>query len=329
MRLMFIYTSQNTLSHLDSNIISAFKTLEKNLEDFTFGSVFYNSMQDLLKISHKVRSFRPDVILKCHPNVPASLINMLKKYATVGIWVVNDPYNLMIHEKSVKPYDFVISQDASCVSFYNQKNKPCIHLPLAVNPKKYHPMKVPEKYQYDISFIGNAWPERIPIIDNLAPFLLKKKFIIIGKNWNKLKSYKKMQPYIIDTLIPPREVAKYYNGSKIILNIHRGHNDVKMNHKKLPAFTPNNRTFDIAACSAFQLCDCRQGLDHLYKINDEVVCYNSLEDLKSKINEYLKNEKERERISNNALRRTLTDHTYEKRLQYLLHCFSKGQHLKK
>jgi spore maturation protein CgeB len=327
MKLLFIYTNQTTLSHLDENIISAFRALQQKVENFFFDCVFYHAAVNLNKIKQKVTSFRPDVILKCHPNIPTSLVLLLKKFAPIGIWVVNDPYDLMIHEKLVQPYSFVITQEASCVSFYARKNKPAIYLPLATNPQKYYPMNVPKKYLYDICFIGNAWPDRVPIFDKLTPFLLSKKFIIIGKRWSKLKNYNKLKPFIIDITIPPKEVVKYYNGTKIVLNIHRGHNDVKKNHLNLPAYTPNNRTFDIAACSSFQLCNYREELNNMYKIGDEIVCYSTLEDLKDKINEYLKNDQNRKRISSNALRRTLEEHTYEKRLQYLINCFSKGEHL--
>jgi spore maturation protein CgeB len=194
---------------------------------------------------------------------------------------------------------------------------------LAVNPAKYRPVNVPPKYRSDICFVGSAFPVRLHFFDQMTPFLLKKRFIIIGQWWERLKNFDHLKHRIHNDPIPPSEVVKYYNGAKIVLNIHRTQNDRRDNHRNLPAYSPNNRTFEIAACRSFQLLSCRRDLPKFYAPGQEMVCFQNLKDLKRKINYYLAHEDEREQIAVKAYRRTLKDHTYRVRLRYLIHLLEK------
>ncbi|MDR6225278.1 CgeB family protein [Desmospora profundinema] len=276
-------------------------------------------------MKRQVRLFKPDIILVLRGSLPPYAIKQLRKIsqAQIGLWEVDDPYNFRNHIKKLPPYHFMITQDSSCVSYYRRLKKTCLHLPLAVNPNLYHPFKVPKEYQYDICFIGSALPIRLKYFDELTPFLLKKNFIIIGQWWEQLKNYNKLKPHIINRTIPPSEVAKYYNGAKIVLNIHRTPNDINQNHLNIPAYTPNNRTFDIAACRAFQLISRRRDLKKFYELDEEIISFKRLRDLKQKIEYYLDHDEERNRIASQAYERTMKDHTYSVRLRYLIHLLEK------
>ncbi|MGM0876120.1 MAG: CgeB family protein [Bacillota bacterium] len=329
MRLLYLSTNKKTLSHLDLNIINAFKQLENEVDHFQFGSIFYNQFyykKNNSNLIRDIKKFKPDIIIvfcKYHLPFPSNIVQKLKEMKIpIGLWVVNDPYNISIHEKLMNPYHFIITQDSGSMDFYRNKGKECFHLPLAASPDKYFPKRVPGKYKFDICFIGNCWPGRDLFFDNIASFLLTKKFIIIGKKWGNLKKYNLMKHHINNTIIPPNQVANYYNGSKIVLNIQRRQNDVHKNPLNLPANTPNNRTFDIAACKSFQLLDCRDGLDLLYNTGEEIVCFKDINDFRQKVDYYLQNNKERERIALNAYRRTINDHTYLARLRNLISMLS-------
>ncbi|WP_054949715.1 CgeB family protein [Numidum massiliense] len=318
MRLFYVSSGKTTLSHLSPNIIGAFKQLARKERQFHFDSLMLKDGKQSL--ARKLVQFRPNVILVFgHDTHSPQLIHQLRAAKVpIGLWVVNDPYNLTNYEQKVRFYDFVVTQEASCVSFYEQRNKPCIHLALATNPANYYPAEVPRKYVSDICFIGNAWPGRIKFFNRLAPFLLQRHFVIVGKWWEGLAQFKKMHAHIVSRTIPPQEVLKYYNGAKIVLNIHRDANDIDKNPYNIPAHTPNNRTFDIAACRAFQLSTAREDFAQFYEIGREMVCYHHVKDLQQKIGYYLQHGNERRRIAQRAYRRTLSDHTYVARLQQLL-----------
>ncbi|MBA4494479.1 glycosyltransferase [Paenactinomyces guangxiensis] len=269
----------------------------------------------------RIQAFRPDFILSFRGScLPGTAVYKLRSLGIpIGVWVVDDPYRLKTHEKLVRPYDLVITQDRRSVSIYKSLKKAALYLPLAVNPEKYKPMVVPDKYKSDICFVGSAFPVRLHFFDTLTPLLLKKKTFIIGQWWNRLKNFQQLKHCIYNKPIPPSEVIKYYNGAKIVLNIHRTPNDRKDNPRNIPAFTPNNRTFEIAACRAFQLTTWRRDLDRLYVPDKEMASFRTLKELREKIHYYLKHDDERERMAVKAYQRTLRDHTYYVRLRYLLH----------
>jgi len=331
MRLFYVSSGcgfhfQHYLSDEDENIISAFREIAGTTPDFHFDT-FLLQREPLKRLSTKLASFRPDFILVFRGyRLPTAAVQQLRKsQVPFGIWVVDDPYRLKTHEQLVKPYPFVFTQDSGSVSFYRSMGKKAFHLPLAVNPAKYRPVRVPAKYRSDICFVGSAFPVRLHFFDQMTPFLLKKRFIIIGQWWERLKNYHKLKHRIRNQPIPPSEVVKYYNGAKIVLNIHRTHNDRRDNHLNLPACSPNNRTFEIAACRSFQLLTCRRDLKRFYVPGQEMVCFQNIQDLKRKINYYLSHDDERNRIAVKSYQRTLRDHTYHVRLRYLLHLLD--QHL--
>lgn len=324
MRLFFItsgcgFSFSPTLTDEDDNIIRAFRQLEKERKGFSFRT-FYLKRENPKYLLPRIRAFRPDVVLVFKGfRFPHKMVNAIQSAGyRVGVWLVDDPYRLKTHYHLVKPYSFVLTQEESCVPFYRKMGKPSFHLPLAVNLEKYGPLpSVPQKYRSDICFIGSGFPVRILMIDKLAPFLRNKDFLLIGQWWHRLKSYSQLRHCIINKPVPPEEVLKYYNGAKIVLNIHRTPNDRHENFKNLPAITPNNRTFEIAGCRAFQLTSARKGLSKFYKSN-EIVTFNGWKDLRKKLEYYLTHKDEREAIAKRAYARTKTHHTYKARLEYLI-----------
>lgn len=323
MRLFFIssgcgFPFQRYLSNEDTNMIQVFQSLSRQRPHFRF-RVFQLIREPIENLWRGIHSFKPDVILVCRGSrLRSSTVWKLRRFRVpVGVWLVDDPYRLQTHERLVKPYHFVITQDSSAMGFYRKKGKICFHLPLAVNPTKYRPMRVPRKYRSDICFIGSGFPARLHTFNRLTPLLMRHRVVIGGQWWEKLKHYRRLKRKIINRPIPPSEVVKFYNGAKIVLNIHRTSNDRGDNHLHLPAYTPNNRTYEIAACRAFQLTTYRRDLDRHFR-QGEIVHFQGVDDLRRKIEYYLAHPEERERIAASAYHRTLREHTYKKRLTQLL-----------
>lgn len=324
MRLFYISSGSGfafspTLTDEDYNIIRAFRHLEKKRKGFQL-ETFLLKRDKWSQLLPRIKAFRPDAVLVFKGfRFPSHYVAAIRKIGyRVGVWFVDDPYRLQTHYELAKPYSFVITQEASCVKFYRQMGKVSFHLPLAVNVNKYTPYPhVPVQYESDVCFVGSGFPARIAVFDQLAPFLSQRHFFIIGQWWHRLKSYPILKHGIMNKPIPPSEVIKYYNGAKIVLNVHRTPNDRHENFKNLPALTPNNRTFEIAACRAFQLTSYRGYLSRYYK-RDELVSFSGWRDLQRKINYYLDHPYERKEVARRAYERTLSHHTYETRLTTLI-----------
>ncbi|GAH07129.1 unnamed protein product, partial [marine sediment metagenome] len=91
------------------------------------------------------------------------------------------------------------------------------------------------------------------------------------------------------------KLPELYMRAKIVLNDH---------HKTMKQFGfINNRTFDLAALKVFQISDYVKGMEEL-----KIVTYRNPEDLREKLDYFLQNENERERIAsiNNELCRDFT-----------------------
>ena len=110
----------------------------------------------------------------------------------------------------------------------------------------------------------------------------------------------------------------YYNlinQSKISLNIH---SDID---RKL--FGYNIRNFEITGCGSCLLVEDGNGLNNIFKKDDECVSYNNYKDLEDKINYLTKNLNVAEKISKNGYKRTLNSHTHFLRSNEFLEDFKK------
>ncbi|HDQ41745.1 MAG TPA: hypothetical protein ENN39_12075 [Desulfonatronum sp.] len=80
----------------------------------------------------------------------------------------------------------------------------------------------------------------------------------------------------------------------------------------------NQRVFDVPACGAFLITDQRRQMDMLFEPGREVAAYASPEEIPDLLRFYLRNPRERKRISLAARKRVLQEHTYDLRLAKLL-----------
>ncbi|WP_062047160.1 glycosyltransferase [Bacillus sp. JCM 19034] len=317
MRILHITSGVPSLSNLDYNMTRAYEMI--NRESKYKIKVLTYTKRNIPTLLAKIKQFNPDYVIVFRVSLASSLLSALKQlHIPVGRWVVDDPHRIDKHLARSKQYDFVITQEASCVPVYERHHIKGIHGPLATNENEYYPMEVSDHYSSDICFIGTPYKNRLTIIDSLADLLKDKKTVIIGPNWNQLKYFSALQRNIKNQTIPPHEVAKYYNGAKIVLNLNRPINDVGFNSNKVKATTPNNRTFDIAACQSFQLTACLKGVETFYEPNSEIICFQNRHELKEQISYYLEHPTERNEIADRAYQRTLRDHTYKVRIESIL-----------
>ena len=157
---------------------------------------------------------------------------------------------------------------------------------------------------FDIIFTGFAFDERIAFFENAVKLGFKIK--LIGNHWKKSKLLNDKA-----TLLPnisPEEIFKHYSNAKIGINI---------NHKQSITGV-NCRTFELCGFGVFQLTDFRKDLINLYNIGEEVVVYENMDDLENKVAYYLKNDAERVKIAVAGMIRTIKDHTYQKRMKYVI-----------
>ena len=196
-----------------------------------------------------------------------------------------------------------------CEAEKNIKN--LFYMPHFVNTEIYKPNKL--KPEVDVMFAGRLDTEyRLNFIIELLKSLPNIKFAwhAIEKHYqdalsrtSEEKLIKKVYQGFIDN---ETDMAKALNNAKIIINMHS---------QGKSSF--NYRTFQTMACQKLMLTDYRSEAGMLFGVN-EIIYYNDLNDIKSKISHYLYNEVDYNKIIKNARARIIKDFDSKKCVEKML-----------
>jgi spore maturation protein CgeB len=185
---------------------------------------------------------------------------------------------------------------------------------MAADPAVHRPLVLADaeqaEYGADLSFVGAGYPNRRALL----PRWLSKdwSFKLWGNEWEgaaDLAPVLQRSGARIDT----ETCMKVFNASAINLNLHSWGGDAL----DPQADFVNPRTFELAACGAFQLTDERALLPDLFT-DEEVVRFRRIEDVPALIRMWLNDSSGRRAIAENARQRVLRQHTYGHRMKELL-----------
>lgn len=281
-----------------------------------------NPFSSLASLKALTKNFKPEAaLILLGFKVPPVIVEWLKNNGVkTAVWFTEDPYFMDRTELLAPLYDYLFTIDSAAKDFYIGKGHiQTFHLPLATSPAIFKPLDVPVKFKSDICLLGYPYPDRIKYVQLLlqnTPYKIK----VIG-NWrNKLFRFRNNPRLTVhDNWVNPPIAAQYYNGANIVLNTHRPHNLMQnKNRIGLHGTSINNRTFDVAACGAFQLIEYKEDLPEHFVQDQEMVSFTNDDELMLKINYYMKFKEERQEIAANAAKRVLEDHTFEKRIDKML-----------
>lgn len=262
------------------------------------------------KIIEIVKQSKPDLIVSTHDYLYPDEINKIKSLsnAQVVLWFPDALSNIKKGLFFTAGYDFMFFVDKYIVeTLRNELGLNTYFLPQACYPKFHHIIseKVEdETYKCDITNAGNSYPSRIALYEKLKdfdfkmwgappPVWMKNKFI------NSIHQNKEVYG---------EEKIKAFSGAKIVLN----------NLHPAVINGVNKRTFEIPACGGFQITKFSDVIGGLFAEGEEIVTYNNFEDLQEKIQYYLENSQEREKIAKAGFIRANKDHTYEVRLKQMI-----------
>lgn len=191
-----------------------------------------------------------------------------------------------------------------------------------------------EERYIDVSFLGSLFLSnklhigRIDIIYNLiknykksyvainfSKFFLLDFFMFIINSIIKfkfLKNFSKFYKIIFIFLFSKKpvfgkEMFKVLKSSKILIN----------KHIEDTEYAGNMRLFEGTGLGCLLITDYKRDLEKLFDIEDEIVLYNNHNQLFEKINHYLKDSKNRLKISKNGYNKTRAIHNYSNRINEL------------
>lgn len=268
---------------------------------------------------------KPDLVLVLDAagrSFPTEQIDRLQnKGIRTAVWFPDDPYHSDTTAAIAPHYDFVFTLEASCVPLYGGLGcQRVYHLPFAVNPNYMRHARVSEMYRNDICFVGSAFWNRVAFFDEIAEYLAGKRFKIVGWWWERMRNYSLLADKIEGVWLSPEDTAKHYSGAKIVINLHRSAEDSShnSNSRNVPASSVNPRLFEISSCATLQLVDNRPELPSLYTPGSDIATFSTSGELVDKIEYYLTHENERREMVKRNLYKTVTEHTYRRRLARML-----------
>jgi spore maturation protein CgeB len=277
-----------------------------------FDAYLYN--QQLLK---KVRRKKPSLLFIIDGKIFSK--NTLQKIRKTGVcaanWFTDDPFDFKTSSRICNYYNYFFTHDSYIIPKYTEKGQRNISfLPFACDPR-IHCRQALTKFEQkefscDVSFVGSIGKQRIELIEKLIDLPIKFKM------WGEISNIDNR--LLIKNHYMGRasgsKMIKIYNSSRIALNVHVGFGEEIERY----GYGTNMRLFELAGCGTFQLVDYKKDIEKLFKIGYEIVCYKSIRDLKDKIQYYLNNPKERERIAQRMQKRAYQEHTYMHRMQEVL-----------
>jgi spore maturation protein CgeB len=260
----------------------------------------------------------PDLVLSLAqaPLILPALEHLRRKKFLTAMWFVENYRHLTYWQQLAAGYDFwFVIQQESCISALKQAGaKNVRYLPMAADPAVHRPLELTqterEEYGSDVSFVGAGYANRREIF----PRLLGRDwtFKLWGNEWDgatELISVLQRSGARIDT----DTCQKVFNASTVNLNLHSWAGT---------GLDPdgdfvNPRTFELAACGAFQLTDRRSLMPSLFA-ESEMATVSSPDELPGKIARWLREPEQRVAMAAQARRRVLAEHTYAHRMRDLL-----------
>lgn len=273
----------------------------------------------LYKINHDftrlVEEVRPDMLLMLHGfTIHASTLRSMKeKYGMITVnWLCDYPreFEIACHYASLFDHFLVSGTDAlRRLRLAGHKN---VHLfPFACEPLYHKPIELSaaegEQLCSDVCFVGSMYPGRMRMLEKISDF----NIAIWGPRWNEVADDFPLYHLVRGGSLDVDGWVSVYAATKIALN-------------NISSFAPyvdnmmNTRLFEILACRKLQLVDTRDDVLMYFTSGDELVCYSSIDELRSQIVYYLNHPEKAQEIAESGYRKVMQLHTYDHRVRELM-----------
>ncbi len=287
---------------------------------FRLERMFKAAADDNIRLLEGVQDHRPDLVLVIKGEVflPEALHFVKKSFSGPLVqWCGDNPFWFPNIIGSLDVYDWFFLSDGHYVpeiERHGARNVGVLYH--AADPDVYTADGEQSSNGADVIFVGDSrhqmghLPEnwhRVEVVEAVARSGVD--LAIFGRGWESLPSgYAAKDCLRGQTLLPASRVAAAYRASKIVLNVH---------HPQIVDGC-NMRTFEAAACGAFQLVDERPSLYELFDPPNDLVIYSDTNELVELVRYYSDHPKERRRAAQKSRRRVLEEHTYTKRFAEMI-----------
>ena len=271
----------------------------------------------------EAKSFIPDFILFfkpifVYPKTVKTLTRLSKVFSWYPDYVLFPKTASSFFYKSIPFFDYHFSFNyENSLEILKYGAKKSIFLPCAADPECHHPVSVSEEEKKqlgaDIVFVGTyAKEKRSEYMEKLCEDGYDVK--VYGNNWEK---YPKEGCLYKRGCIQFKEftcegMSKVFNSAKIVLAFVREHNKE----------TLACRSYEIPACVAFMLHQRTEKIGEVLKEGREAEFFSSYEEMKNKIDFYLKHDDLRGEIARRGEEKIrIGGHLFVDRMKLILDIF--------
>ena len=271
----------------------------------------------------KIELTKPDLVFTylIKNEIETNTLKIIKeqKITKTLVYFGDDEWRYENFSSVYAPYfDYIVTTDPDSIEKYRKIN--CLYV-LYQRTGANHRVFKKKNCEKDIkcSYVGAARLDRVKFINKLR----KQKIDIKcwGTGWN-VSFFERVinkigigrnifEKKYAKTRLSFEEMCDIFNRSKINLCTSES---FRGDIKQIKA-----RVFEVTASGGFLLCEHVKGIEDFFILDEEIVCYNSFDDLISKIGYYLENDEERNKIALNGYKRTLSQNTAEIRLKEIFH----------
>lgn len=263
------------------------------------------------KLLERTKAWRPDVaVFSLYTDqFEETVVKELRSHTKTFCFFHDDTWRVEYSRHWAAQFDFFSSPDMRGEQKYREIGLPnAIYFPFGCNENIFQRQNLEKKF--DVSFVGSWHPYREWLINRITKAGISVE--AVGHKWPKGE-------------IDQDEMIRIFNQSRINLNLTNSASwDMryllsspmglinrirsKKNVEQMKA-----RIFEVSGCAGFQLSYYVEGLNNCYAIDKEIGVYADADDLIDKIKFYLSHESLRESMAEAAYKRTLEEHTFEKR----------------
>lgn len=278
-----------------------------------------NYVEMLSQMLLEATAEKPIDVLICMAQAPASgrvLTELRKRGVITVLWFVEDYQRFLYWREIAHHFDFVFTiQKGECLTAIRQAGAGEVHyLPTGCDPKVHCPQDLSlaeqERWGSPVSFVGAGYHNRQQSFASLCDLPFK----IWGTEWPTCRPFDKLVQEQ-GRRLTPAEYVKIFNSTQININLH---SSTERDSIDVSGDFINPRTFELAACGAFQLVDNRALLPEVFEPGKDLVTFDDVKDLRDKIEYYLAHPEERKEIAASGRRRALNEHTYDHRIKEML-----------
>ena len=220
-----------------------------------------------------------------------------KKYI---MWNISHPADVSINE--FNEYDYVFFASKYMQDLLKDKISVKTGVLMQCTDPEVMKSKDGGDKKYELLFVGNSRKVYRRILKDLLP--TDYSLTVYGRHWEDFPVHE----YVAQDYIDNNVVGQAYHDAKILLNDHW--DDMK------EYGIISNRIFDALSAGAFVLSDNVPGIDEILEGN--VVTYDNREDLKQKIDYYMKHDSERDKKAHAGQTIVRKQHTFANRVDKII-----------